>query len=546
MKYNKIFRTLALAIIFSLLVIAVPASPVLAAEGIELDPDRGEIGDKVYVNGEDFDPGDRVNIYFSSQEVETRDEIDEDLTVYYKRSGSASIGDVGEADEGEFSKYFYIPETLTKGDDAPEDVRSGVYFVYVTYYDDDRIEAIAEFTVTGIELDISEGPVGTEVEITGVGFTGRRDITVEYDGEDVDIESGDDRTGSYGDFEFTIIIPESAVGDHTITIKAGKEAEANFIVEPEITISPTSGSPAEEVTISGTGFDASESMTITFDGTAVTTSPASFESDSYGSFEEVAFVVPSVTAGTYTVEAEDADDNTATKQFTIEYYASFSPTTGSVGTALTVSGSGFVADGTVIIKYDNVQITTKAIEADGTFSVTFNAPVSEGGAHVVTATDGTNTEEFTFTMESVPPPKSNPLLPAVDSIIEEESPISLDWEDVEDPSGVTYALRVASDLLFSTVVVEKVGLTTSGYTLTEAERETLVPTEDEEEATYYWQVKAIDSASNEGEWSSAGSFILPRYSFAMASWIIYLLFGIGALLLGVLGFWLGKRSAYRY
>ncbi|MFC1950711.1 hypothetical protein ACFLWD_03530, partial [Chloroflexota bacterium] len=518
-----------------------------AAESIECDPEVGEIGDKVYVNGEDFDADERVYIYFARQEVDVRDEIDEDLTVYYRRSGTASVGAVGDSDEGEFSKYFYIPEILTKGDDAPEDVYGGTYFVYVTYYDSDRIEAVAEFVVTGIEIDLDEGLVGTEVEISGIGFDSREDIEITYDDESIDIKDGDDETDSSGEFDCTIEIPPSAIGEHTIIVEdeSNNEGNAQFTVEPEIIISPTLGSPAEQVTIGGTGFEASESMTITFDSTAVTTSPSSVSSDTYGSFTGVTFVVPSVLAGTYNITAGDTTGNTVTKTFAIEYYASLSPTTGSVGTALTVSGSGFVAGGTVTVKYDTVQAATVAVDTSGAFSVTFDAPISEGGIHTLTATDGTNTEEFTFTMEAEPPPTSKSLLPATGSIIEEESPVSLDWEDVTDPSGVTYTLQVAADSLFSSIALEKVGLTLSGYTITEAERETLALTE-EEETTYYWQVKAIDSASNEGEWSTAGSFILPRSGFTLPDWVIYLLFGVGALLLGILGFWLGRRAAYRY
>ena len=44
MKYSKILRALAVAVILSLLVIAIPAAPALAAEEIEISPDNGEVG----------------------------------------------------------------------------------------------------------------------------------------------------------------------------------------------------------------------------------------------------------------------------------------------------------------------------------------------------------------------------------------------------------------------------------------------------------------------------------------------------------------------
>lgn len=542
MKYNKMFRILAVAIILSLLMLAIPASPALAAvESIDLSPDRGEIGDKIRVRGEDFDasaPDDRVKvyIYFSSQEAERRGEIDDDVTAYEKVD-TDTVGYVGERDEGEFSTYFYVPEELTDGDDE-EDVHSGTYYVYVTYSDSDRIEAVAEFTIRGIELDPDEGVVGTEVEITGIGFDDKEGITIEYDDEDVDIDSGDEKTDSDGEFTCTIIIPESSAGDHTIAVMVYRdEVEASFTVEPEITISPTSGSPATEVTISGTGFIASKSITITFNDTMVTTSPASVKSNGDGSFSNVKFNVPTLVSGTYKVEASDGINEDALN-FTISIAASLSPTTGNVGTALTVSGTGFVANRTVIINYDAAEVATATVEANGAFSVTFNAPTSQYGDHIIIATDLTNTRQFTFTMESTPPLTPVPLLP--ETGVKAESPVYFDWEDVTDDSlPVTYTLQIATDKDFTSIVLEKKGLTKSEYTITEAEK---LPS-TKKEAPYYWRVKAIDGASNVSEWTGTGSFYI-GFVFELAGWILYTLMGVGGLLLLALGYWLGRRTAY--
>ena len=53
---NKIFRTLALAIILALLVVAIiPATPALAAPIIILSPTSGAIGTEVTVTGTNFD-----------------------------------------------------------------------------------------------------------------------------------------------------------------------------------------------------------------------------------------------------------------------------------------------------------------------------------------------------------------------------------------------------------------------------------------------------------------------------------------------------------
>ncbi len=407
-----------------------------------------------------------------------------------------------------------------------------------------KIVAIDEFTVllVTIELDPVVGKVGDEVEISGSGFRGSKDIIVEFDGGDVDIESDDTETDSAGEFFCTILIPPSTAGDQTISVQDGtsgayREGEADFTVEPEITMSLESGSIGDEVAVSGTGFGRRKDVTIYFDNAEVIVTSGTAKTDSDGSFAELIFSVPGVGAGTYDVEAEDTSDNSATAQFTLQRNAAITPGAGNVGTAITASGTGFPAAGTVSIKYDGTQVTTATAKADGTFSATFIAPASIHGDHTITVGDTYGTEQFIFTMESTLPPTPTPLLPLMGSKAEAQT--HFDWSDVTDPSDVTYTFQIASDADFTFVVLKKTGRTKSEYTLTEAEE--LVSTK--KEAPYYWRVKAVDGASNESGWTGTGEFYVGS-SFALPQWAIYVLFGVGALLFGILGFWLGRRSAY--
>lgn len=543
MKYNKIFRTLALIVILSLLVIAIPATPALAALAT-LSPTKGEIGDDIDVTGSGYDPGDKVYIYFSSQEADTGDYIDDDLDVW-EEVKTTNAGASGDLDEGDIDTSFEVPEELTDGSDE-EDVQGGDYYVYTTETNEGKILTKDTFTVTGITISPTDGPVGTEVDIEGVGFDDRKDIDIEYDGVDIDIASGDDETDSSGKFELTIIIPESTAGKHTITAEfGGEKGEAEFTVESKITISPTSGEIGDEVTINGTGFGKAKNVDISLDNTDVTTSPASPKTDSDGSFE-VTFDVPAIAGGIYDVEAEDTSNNKDTDVFTIICNATLIPQTGNVGTEITVSGTGFLPGGTATIKYDGTQVTTETIGTDGAFEATFNAPVSTGGAHTVTVSDGTNTKNLTFTIESTPPSTVYPQLPLMDGKLRGWK---FDWcGDADDPTievtddspPITYTLEIASDIDFTTIVLEMEDLTTSEHTVTiKEEKELLTPST--KEAPYYWRVKAIDAASNETAWTSIRTFYI---GFTWPGWIIYLWFGLGIVAAGILGFWLGRRTTY--
>jgi hypothetical protein len=136
-------------------------------------------------------------------------------------------------------------------------------------------------------------------------------------------------------------------------------------------------------------------------------------------------------------------------------------------------------------------------------------------------------------MESQAPPVPVLLLPKVADTAEAKA--YFDWEDVTDPSGVSYTLQVASDANFTNIVLEREGLPASGYTLSKEEK-----LESTGKEAYYWRVKAVDGARNESEWSSPGLFYVGFSWTTMPNWVWYILYGLGALLLGVLGFWVRK------
>ena len=545
MKYTKFLRIFSSALILSLLMVAVPATPALALDyDIEIDPDEGEIGDRIDIIGEDWpestdEDEEWAEVYFSAEEADTGDNIDIEVENY------ETVKTVSIDDDGEFDTYFTVPDELTDGEDD-EDVESGTYYIYASRYGSSYIRAAVEFTVTGggeTSLDPDEGPVGTEVEISGTDFGDEENITVEYDGDEIDIEGGDDETDSDGEFDTLIIIPESTAGDHTITV-IGEDSEAEvedtFTVEPEVTIDPAEGGVGAPATVSGTGFDSKSDITIYLDGDDVATD----ETDSDGSFE-VTFDVPAVASGTYDVEAYDEDDNSAGIEFSITAaVVNLSPATGHVDTEVTVSGAGYTAGTPLTIKYGDTEVATATAQTDGSFSATFKVPSSKYGEHNVTISDGTTTKQFIFTMESEAPSTPQPLLPQMG--VKADQPAHFDWEDVTDDSlPVTYSLQIASsdDFAANSIVLEKTELAESEYTLTEKEQ--LEPVSKEE--PYFWRIKAVDGASNESEWTGAGEFSVGAAAFGfggMPNWAMYLLIGVGACIIGILGFWLGRRTAY--
>ena len=165
-----------------------------------------------------------------------------------------------------------------------------------------------------------------------------------------------------------------------------------------------------------------------------------------------------------------------------------------------------------------------------------------GGQHTITVTDGTNTDEISYTVESIPPVNPPMLVPLPGAKV--NSPATFDWDDAtDDNEPVSYALQISSDSGFSegTVLINKTALATSSYILTEQEELELA----KQEIPYYWRIKAIDAASNESSWSTPAQFyISPPFNFP--TWATIILLIVGGIILFGLGYWLGRRTAFFY
>ena len=603
MKKSKLFRILAMAVILSLLMLAIPAMPALA-QTATVSPDNGPPGTVITVSGSGFD-------------------VDESGYVWFDIDGD-SIRDTGEPYDTATTDGSGVIEagaTLT----VPVEAR-GTYAVRVDIPSGTPIEDSDTFTITPeIELDDSSGNVGDTLTVDGYGFNDGVTVTIYYDGESV----GTDTTDSYGAFyDFTFIVPDSTEGTHPVRARdsGGYAPTVNYTVSPEITLSSSTGAVDDVITVSGTGFAASSDITIYFDGSSVTTD----DTDSDGSFSAATFNVPDTSRGSHTIKAEDEDNNSDTAIFTVAQKITIDPTSGASGIIITVTGTGFRANYAITIKYNGATVVTTPptvttnptgyfsatftvpaalagtyeVEAtdgtntatadfvsttdatispittttepgyvgmtltitgtgftpnatitityasdpvvftttslaDGSFSFTLTVPASEGGAHTITVTDGSITKIFDFVMESTSPATPLPKLPLLDSKLEDGR---FNWDAVTDDSApVTYDLQIATAANFTptSIVVEKTGLAESEYTLTEEEE--LESTSEEE--PYYWRVRAVDGASNASGWTGAASFYV-GFTFEFTGWVVYVTMAVIAVAFFFLGLWLGRRRGY--
>jgi len=381
----------------------------------------------------------------------------------------------------------------------------------------------------------TSGVPGSAVNIIGSGFRSKqRDIIISYDGTPVaTVLIADALEGA---FTTSFVVPLSASGLHFISHSgaiagATGGSEISFQVIPGISLNQSEGPPETAITISGSGFAANDTaITITYDNTPVL---SQVPADAQGSFI-ASILVPPSPAGRHVIQASGSASTSLSNPeqgFNVTQSLVLSSSAGNVGGSVEVAGLGFAAFVQVTLVYDDelpelAEATTEA-DALGSFRLEFSIPSSIHGDHAIKIVDEEGHQaQATFSVESTPPATATLLGPESGTrggLLGGFRP-ALNWASVDDASGVTYILQIDTDPDFSDPILEKRGLASPFYALTEQDA---LP-----RGTYYWRVRAVDGASNEAPWSSP--FVVR--SGILAPWVIPVLIVLGMIAAGGAGY----------
>jgi hypothetical protein len=225
----------------------------------------------------------------------------------------------------------------------------------------------------------TSGPVGTSVTINGANFTGATAVTFNGVSATFTVNTS---------IKITATVPAGATtGLIRVTTPAGTGTSAgNFTVKPGITsFTPTSGAVSISVTITGTTFTGTTS--VKFNGTSAV---FTFSSDT-----QLTTTVPAgATTGPISVTTP-AGTATSASNFTVApRITSFTPTSGLVGTSVTINGSNFTGATGVTFSGFSATFTVNT-------SIKITATVPAGattGLISVTTPAGTGTSTSTFTV----------------------------------------------------------------------------------------------------------------------------------------------------
>jgi uncharacterized repeat protein (TIGR03803 family) len=223
------------------------------------------------------------------------------------------------------------------------------------------------------------GKVGNTVELLGQGFTGTTGVS--FNGV----------AGTFNnvsDTYMTVTVPAGALtGTVTVTTFTGSMASNRaFLVLPTITsFSPKSGTVGSKVTI--TGISLTQTVRVTIGGKS-----ASFTVNS--DTQVTATVPPGAVSGKITITTAGGVASAGTFQV-VPLITSFSPTSGPVGTSVTINGNSFT--GTTQITFGGVAATSYAVISDKQV----DALVPSGGVTgpiCVTTPGGTGCSTSNFTV----------------------------------------------------------------------------------------------------------------------------------------------------
>ncbi|MET4074790.1 IPT/TIG domain-containing protein [Hymenobacter sp. UYCo722] len=256
------------------------------------------------------------------------------------------------------------------------------------------------FTVTAplptlSSLSPASGPAGTAVAITGTNLAGATSVSFNGMAAAFTVNSAT---------QITATVPAGATtGNVTVTTPAGASNGLLFTVTipaPVISgLSPTSGPVGTAVVITGTSFTGATA--VSFNGTAATFT--------VNSGTQVTATVPAgATTGNVTVTTPGGTSNTAA--FTVlpgaPAISSLSPTSGTPGTSVTITGTNLA--GATSVSFNG---TAAAFTVNSATQLTATVPTGATSGNVTVTTPGGTSNGLAFTV-TVPASTISSLSPA--------------------------------------------------------------------------------------------------------------------------------------
>jgi len=295
---------------------------------------------------------------------------------------SATVLNYGRPADGRITLQLTVPQGATTG---PIRV---VTFNSVLQADETATSAMPFTVTTGVTAAIrgfspTSGPVGTVVTVTGIGFTGV--TSVNFQGQRIPVSVAADGMSA----TFTVPSGASGMAAFSLNLPNGQIAVAPmpFTVTTGVTaairgFSPTSGPVGTVVTVTGIGFTGVTSAN--FQGQRI---PVSVAADGMSA----TFTVPSGASGmaAFSLNLPNGQFAIAPMPFTVTAPAApatitgISPTSGSPGTLITITGTNFT--GTLLVAIGG-RVSAFTVVSPTTITATIPTGIPAGPTPIIVRT----------------------------------------------------------------------------------------------------------------------------------------------------------------
>jgi hypothetical protein len=281
--------------------------------------------------------------------------------------------------------------------------------------------------------------------------------------------------------------------------------------EAAINISPTSGYIGTAVTVTATGFAPNAFLSTTFDGGTMTTAPTTVQADDDGS-ATFAAIIPAVTPGVHQITVTDGVYVAAANFTVLAPTITLAPDTGSVGTVVTVTATGFAPDTLLSVTFAGMPVTTTPAsvitDSNGTATFTILIPDAAPGAKVVWVSDGVLVATAPFFLsapaDTTPPGALNDL--SVKEVTADS--VALTWTAPGDDGNVgtatTYDIRYSTSPITETNWSSATQVTGEPTPKPAGSTETFTVTGLSLGTTYYFALKTADEVPN---WSGLSNVV---------------------------------------
>lgn len=307
--------------------------------------------------------------------------------------------------------YFEVQSTDISG--TSTDNNSGTYYSFTTLAPSGY--SITLNPVCGVCGELIEGVGCNEIiGVTAVVSTGGT-YNVCWDSRASTSVVGTFTAGGAGTYTLAFYMPEAKKGHHNVYLTntfyddLGTNAVTEFVVNPSVKITPAQGPVGTTVTLNGYGFDASQGVQVTlFQGEVQKGAVQTGTANSVGSWT-ISYTIPETPAGGYTFKVEAKEGTVwvawVSKSFTVTPQITVTPSSGTVGQAIKVDGTGFASkEEGIEVTFDGEVVKNNIPPADenGSWSTTIAVPPRQCGSYIIdasgTLTRARDVPDVTFTV----------------------------------------------------------------------------------------------------------------------------------------------------